>query len=70
MVWALADLFMASMAIVNLIAIVLLGKIAFNALGDYLRQRRAGEDPTFHVDNIRGLKNVECWGESSRSKVR
>ena len=34
--WALADLFMGSMAVVNLIAIVLLGKIAFAALGDYL----------------------------------
>ena len=70
LVWALADLFMGSMAIVNLIAIVLLGRIAFAALRDYLRQRRAGEDPTFHVDNIQGLRNVECWGESSRPKVR
>ncbi|CAN5598255.1 alanine/glycine:cation symporter family protein [soil metagenome] len=70
LVWALADMFMGSMAIVNLIAIVLLGRIAFAALRDYLRQRRAGEDPTFHVDNIRGLRNVECWGESSRPKVR
>ena len=70
LVWAMADLFMGSMAIVNLIAIVLLGKIAFAALRDYLRQRRAGEDPTFHVDNIQGLRNVESWGESSRPKVR
>lgn len=61
---------MASMAIVNLIVVVLFSKIAFNALGGYLRQRRAGEDPTFNVDNIRDLKNVECWGESSRPKVR
>ena len=70
LVWALADMFMGSMAIVNLIAILLLGRIAFAALGDYLRQRRSGKDPTFHVDNIRGLRNVECWGESSRAKVR
>jgi AGCS family alanine or glycine:cation symporter len=70
LVWALADLLMGSMAIVNLIAIVLLAKIAFAALGDYLRQRRAGQDPTFHVDNIPGLRNVESWGESSRPKVR
>ncbi|CAN5764397.1 hypothetical protein BH23ACT11_BH23ACT11_19930 [soil metagenome] len=70
LVWALADLFMGSMAIVNLVAILLLGRIAFAALRDYLRQRRAGEDPTFHVDNIRGLRNVECWGESERPKVR
>ncbi len=43
-------------------------------IGDRLLDRRRckqaeGKDPTFHVDNIRGLRNVECWGESSR-KVR
>lgn len=64
LVWALADLFMGSMALVNLIAIALLGKIAFSALKDYRAQMAAGKDPTFHVNNIRGLKNVECWGES------
>lgn len=64
LVWALADLFMGSMALVNLIAIALLGKIAFSALRDYRGQMSAGKDPTFHVNNIRGLKNVECWGES------
>lgn len=64
LVWALADLFMGSMALVNLIAIALLGKIAFSTLKDYRSQRAAGKDPTFHVNNIRGLKNVECWGDS------
>lgn len=65
LVWALADLFMGSMALVNLIAIALLGKIAFSALRDYRAQMAAGKDPTFHVNNIRGLKNVECWGDSN-----
>lgn len=40
LVWNIADLFMAIMAITNLIAIVLLGKIAMKALQDYNRQRR------------------------------
>lgn len=40
LVWNIADLFMAIMAITNLIAIVLLGKIALKALQDYNRQRR------------------------------
>ena len=40
LVWNIADLFMAIMAITNLIAIVLLGKIALKALLDYNRQRR------------------------------
>ncbi len=66
LVWALADLFMGSMAIVNLIAIALLAPIAFAVLGDYSRQRRAGQDPVFHASNVRNLKNTECWGESDR----
>ena len=35
LVWNLADLFMALMAITNIIAILLLGKYAFIALDDY-----------------------------------
>ncbi|WLR52070.1 alanine/glycine:cation symporter family protein [Bacillus tianshenii] len=62
-VWSLADLFMGSMAIINLIAITLLGKIAFHTLDDYMKQKKAGKDPSFHIDNVKGLKNVDCWGE-------
>lgn len=62
-VWDLADLFMALMAITNLIAIALLGKFAFAALKDYIQQKKEGKDPVFYVNNIEGLKNVECWRE-------
>lgn len=64
-VWNLADLLMGLMAIINLIAIILLGKIAISALTDYMKQRSNGKDPVFHVSNIEGLKNVESWGGSS-----
>ncbi|MBU7594514.1 alanine/glycine:cation symporter family protein [Metabacillus halosaccharovorans] len=64
-VWSLADLFMGLMAIINLIAITLLGKIAFSALSDYMKQRAAGKNPTFTADSIEGLKNVEAWGKAS-----
>lgn len=52
-VWSLADWASALMAIVNLVAIVLLGKLALGALKDYCAQRKAGvEVPVFHsVDN-------------------
>ena len=66
LVWALADLFMGSMALVNLIAIALLSPIAFAVLRDYSRQRKAGQNPVFHANNVRGLKNTECWGEADR----
>ncbi len=46
-VWDLADIAMGLMALVNLVAIVLLGRWAFAALHDYQRQAEAGEDPVF-----------------------
>lgn len=46
-VWAFADVAMALMALVNLVAIVLLGRWAFGALRDYARQSADGSDPVF-----------------------
>lgn len=68
LVWAMADLFMASMAIVNLIAIALLAPVASAVLKDYSRQRDAGKDPVFKASNIMSVKNTECWGEERRVK--
>ena len=62
LVWTLADISMAFMAIVNLIAITLLGKYAFKALDDYRAQKKAGiEDPVFKASNIPGLEDVTEW---------
>ncbi|MCM3601519.1 alanine:cation symporter family protein [Robertmurraya korlensis] len=60
-VWDLADLAMAIMSFTNLIAIGLLGNIAFKALDNYLEQRKQGLDPVFFEDSIPGLKGVESW---------
>ncbi|WP_335872467.1 alanine/glycine:cation symporter family protein [Bacillus sp. 2205SS5-2] len=60
-VWGLADLSMALMAITNLIAIGILAPIAFKALDNYMQQRKAGKDPVFYADDIEGLKGVESW---------
>lgn len=68
LVWAMADLFMASMAIVNLIAIFLLAPIASAVLKDYRRLRDAGKDPVFQASDVMGVKNTECWGEDRRVK--
>lgn len=69
-VWAFADVAMALMAMVNLVAIVLLGKWAFAALRDYQRQDDAGEDPTFEADSLPGLSEVlqnDVWAASTKS---
>ena len=59
--WNLADIFMGLMAIMNLIAILLLGKWALAALDDYSAQRKAGKDPVFVADNIPGMPKTDCW---------
>jgi len=46
-VWNLADLSMGLMAITNLIAILLLSKLAFKLAKDYNSQRKTGKDPVF-----------------------
>ncbi|TWK89096.1 hypothetical protein CHCC20331_1498 [Bacillus paralicheniformis] len=64
LVWDLADLFMGLMVIVNLIAIFLLSKVAFAALKDYVKQRKAGKDPVFYKDVLENHEGVECWERS------
>lgn len=65
LVWNLADISMGLMAILNLIAIALLGKISFAALEDYRKQKKMGiKEPVFYKDSIPGLTNIECWDES------
>ena len=61
LVWDLADVFMGVMAVINLIAILLLWKIAKKVLHNYQAQRKAGKDPVFYADDVDGLGDVECW---------
>jgi AGCS family alanine or glycine:cation symporter len=71
-VWALADVSMGLMAIVNLIAIILLGKWAFAALRDYHLQSEAGEDPVFIADEARlpGHLDGDIWTRSDVHSLR
>lgn len=58
--WSLADITMGLEAIVNIIAIVLLSRIALAALRDYEEQKAKGLDPVFHEQNI-GINDTEVW---------
>ena len=61
-VWNFADVSMGLMAITNLVAIVLLSKIAFKALKDYNDQKKQGLDPVFKASSIPEIvDDVECW---------
>jgi alanine or glycine:cation symporter, AGCS family len=65
-IWDMADLFMTLMALLNLVAIALLGKVAFAVLKDYTRQKKQGLDPVFYAENIEGLTNTECWEKEEK----
>jgi AGCS family alanine or glycine:cation symporter len=67
-VWALADVGMALMALVNLVAICLLGKWAFAALADFHRQRAAGENPVFIASEagLPGHLDGDVWQRSEQ----
>lgn len=52
LVWNIADVTMGFMAIVNIIAIFLLSKVAFKVLNHYEEQKRKGRSPVFYEDEI------------------
>ena len=59
MVWNIGDVFMAIVTAVNLVAIVLLSRKAFDLLADYRRQKQQGiVEPTYHNDID---PEVEAW---------
>jgi len=65
--WNVADIVMGVMALINIVAILLLGKWAFKALDDYTAQRREGVNPVFVADSIEGMPATECWHQSPQS---
>lgn len=66
-VWNLADVLMGLMALVNLVAILLLGNQALLVLRDYTEQRRAGKNPIYRASEV-GVGDPEIWNEEHARK--
>lgn len=62
LVWNLADVTMGLMAIVNIVAIFLLGNVAIKVLKDYETQKKQGKSPVFHEKHV-GLTGT-VWTEA------
>lgn len=60
--WAMADITMGGMTLINLPTCILLGKIAIDCLKDYEKQKKSGENPIFKASHI-GLdeEKIETW---------
>ena len=60
--WDIADILMGLMVFVNIPACCILGKTAYAALDDYVKQKKAGQNPVFKAASI-GLdpEKLDFW---------
>ena len=63
LVWNIVDFFMAFLTACNLVAIVFLGRYAFQLLDDYRQQKKKGiKEPVFHRSQLPEIEDeIECW---------
>ncbi|KXZ40656.1 alanine or glycine:cation symporter, AGCS family [Alkalithermobacter thermoalcaliphilus JW-YL-7 = DSM 7308] len=66
--WGLGDIGVGLMAWLNIIAIILLRKPAFDTLKDYEEQVSQGKDPVFDPVKL-GIKNADFWLKYNAKKT-
>ena len=64
LIWSLGDIGVGTMAWINIIAILLLSRIAFRALRSYERQKKEDKEPEFNADELK-IKNADFWKKNS-----
>ena len=64
MIWSLGDIGVGTMAWINIIAILLLSRMAFKALRSYEKQKKEGKEPEFDPDEL-NIKNADIWKKNS-----
>lgn len=69
-VWTMSDLFTTLMAMINITAILLLGKFAFAALRDFTAQKNAGiMDPEFDPKCLPSQKGILAWPRHKEEEI-
>ena len=60
--WAMADITMGGMTLINLPCCVILAKKAIDCMKDYEKQKKAGKKPVFEANSINlNLDELDCW---------
>ena len=60
--WNIADITMAAMASINILAIIMLSKILIKTIKDYEIQKLAGKNPEFNPEAL-NISNTKCWNK-------
>ncbi|AZL85619.1 alanine:cation symporter family protein [Aliivibrio salmonicida] len=68
-VWNLADASMGMMALINIVALIFLSKLAINVIKDYETQLKAGKIPEFDRTKFPQLDNVDTAWHPEKKKV-
>ena len=68
-IWNLANILMGFMAILNIIVILFLGKIAIKCLNDYCCQKKSNIDPVFNPEKL-NIKGTTYWNEINLKKQK
>lgn len=61
LLWSIADITMGVMALINMPAIIILGKYALRALKNFEQQYKKGGEITFRAEDIDLPDQVDCW---------
>ena len=64
LMWSLGDIGVGTMAWINIVAILLLSRLAFKSLRSYEKQKKAGKEPVFDPDDLK-IKNADFWKKNS-----
>ena len=68
--WAIADITMGGMTLINLPACMILGGVAFKALRDYEKQKKEKKNPVFKASDIGiDLAEVDFWKDDEEAVV-
>ena len=64
LMWSLGDIGVGTMAWINIIAILLLSRLTFRSLKSYEKQKKAGKEPEFNLEELK-IKNADFWKKKS-----
>ena len=59
--WDIADISQCVLAFINIPVCIIIGKAAYNALNDYMRQRKAGVDPVYKAAENGVVSGTDFW---------
>ena len=61
LLWNISDVLMGGMTLINIPVIIILGRYAYRALNDYVKQRKEGKEPVFIAKNVGIEEETDYW---------